>query len=450
MNTNNIHQPMSENEVKATAELSKLLSDTEKEISQTYELLEKSAARVSEKIFGEKQNIELPENVRFDPSVKKIEQVKKLINSALDLRYNTITGKTEYKHTSGVTYHQLTDRIFNSLRAQITKFISISEADLHMILESDYVPAYDPIKTYFRNLRPWDGKDHITELASFVKVLPGQFGDRIDAQDEFYKALRKWLIASVATMLQRGQNHTCVTLLGPHGIGKTTYLRSLGILPELVYVGALTNDKDSLSYIAEKVLIVLDELEATTKSEFIQLKSFMTLDQVTFRRPYARTSEVLSRRASFCASANDPHVLTDLTGSRRWLCFEVTAVDYKAVTSELMQEVYAQCLSLLNSGEKFWLNMSEITSLEARNSRFYAACPEEEMLTQVLYLPSDPTFQIYQKQTVTNTEILHIMSEKFPHVRFSGKKLGQVLKKHGFQRICRSSDHLQGYEVVLK
>lgn len=449
MRNGDIMDIMTQEEIRSATQLSQYISQIEKEKGETFELLEKSGAKAHEKITGV-PNIVLPERVQLDPSVKKIEQAKRLINFIGNFRYNIITGKIEYS-LNGVTFHPFTDRIFNSLRSQLIKYVNISEADLRMIFNSEFVPTFDPIKLYFNSLPSWDGTtDYVLELATLAKITPGQFGYNIDAQQEFYKALRKWLIASTATMLQRGQNQYCVVLLGSQGIGKTTYCRRLGILPEFVYVGALTSDKDSLIYIAEKTLIVLDELESTTKSEFTQLKSQMTLDQVTVRRPYARTSEVLPRRASFCASANDPHVLSDLTGSRRFLCFEVTAIDYKTVTPELMKKVYSQCLSLLNSGEKFWLDLQEISSLEARNSRFYAACPEEEILTQVLYLPSDPAFQIYQKQVLTNTEILNIISEKFPLVRFSGKKLGQVLKKQGFERISRSSDRLYGYEIVLK
>jgi predicted P-loop ATPase len=86
-------------------------------------------------------------------------------------------------------------------------------------------------------------------------------------------------------------------MLGPQGIGKTTFLRKLGIDPELVFVGGINPaDKDSKVLYSEKVLVILDELESTTKFELSALKSNMTLRHITVRRPYARITETLPRR----------------------------------------------------------------------------------------------------------------------------------------------------------
>lgn len=429
-----------------------------------------TAAEYAARLDQEKQTVEastpkrhqepelIPPNV-VSLGMNKIDAVKTLLREFIELRYNIITGKTEYRlKSSGGDYQEFTDRHFNSIRSRITEgyIKNLSEADLRMVIESDFTPDFCPIQEYFKTLPAWDGFDYMTQLADLVTVTPGQFGDtddghQIDARDVWRLYLMRWLIASVATMLGKYENHTCLTLLGEQGLGKTTYLRRLGIDDNLTFVGAFNPaDKDSRLLIAEKTVIVLDELEATTKHDLAGIKSNMTLKSIDVRRPYGRRAERLPRRASFAASANDEHILSDISGSRRWLCVRVDSVNYKDVTPELMRGAYSQALQMLNDGRQYWFEGDEIQSLDKRNARFYAACAEEEALFKIIYHPRE----VYPISTIseilTNTELIGKMSVMLPGIRFSPKKLGQVLSKHGFARKCRVADHLQGYEVIPK
>jgi predicted P-loop ATPase len=388
----------------------------------------------------------------------KIEKLKTILRENFKLRRNKITGRYEYALKNQTDFYELNDRVFNSILSRISSdyIPNLSDSHLRMIIESDFTPDYCPIVEYFNILEPWDMEtDHIKYLANLIKVKEAQFtndneGKKINAQSVWETYLKRWLVATTATMLQLSVNHSCLTLLGPQGIGKTTFLRKLGISEDLVYIGAINpNDKDSKIYYAEKTIIVLDELEATTKYELAQLKSNMTLSNITVRRPYARRPEVLPRRASFCASANDIHVLSDLTGSRRWLCVEVETIDYKGITPELMKLVYAQALYLLNTGFKHWFDNEEIISLENNNTRFYQPLPEEEALLKIVYHPEKQPIS-FIPDILTNTELIGKMSSKFPGVKFSSKKLGQVLAKYNFNRKSRSEDRLYGYEVILR
>lgn len=373
-------------------------------------------------------------------SMSKVEQVKAILSRSLRFRCNIITGKYEFQKIDSDSWREFTDRHFNSIRAVIQEHYikTLSESDLRMVIESDFTPEYDPIHEYFSALPEWDGEvDYIRKLADLITVKPGQFGTtddgkEIDAGDVWRLYLMRWMVATTATMLRRYENHTCLTLLGAQGIGKTTFLRRLGISEELVFVGAYNPaDKDSKINIAEKVIIVLDELEGTTKHDLAGIKSHMTQNSIDVRRPYGRRSQRLPRRASFSASANDEHVLSDLTGARRWLCIYVKSVDYLGVTPELMRNVYSQALSLLDSGFKYWFDGDEIVSLDKRNASFYAPCPEEEAL---LKLFDKASFSDTQVDKLTNTEILQCMSNRYPSIKYSQKKLGQILAKLGYER----------------
>lgn len=384
------------------------------------------------------------------PNMPRPEKVKAILSHFFDFRYHKIRGQVQFRPKRAASFADFSDRDFNTLRAHIiAHFINpLPEQDLRMVIDSAFSVDYDPVAEYFATLPRWDGHDYIRELADLVEVVPGQYGDDVDAREVWTSYLYRWLIACCAQMTQKYENHTCLTLLGGQGIGKTTYLRRLGIADDLTYVGAIDpREKDSKIYYATMTLIVLDELEASTKSDIAALKSNMTLREIKVRRPYGRRDERLPRLASFSASANDVQILGDTTGSRRWLCVEVGEVDYLAVTPELVRSAYSQAFAALKSGVRYWFDTTEIKTLEARNQHFNAAVPEEEALFKIIHHP-DSLPLAYQSVILTNTELVSRMAEKYPGVRFSQKKLGQVLARYGFTRRARSSDRLYGYEVV--
>lgn len=122
-------------------------------------------------------------------------------------------------------------------------------------------------------------------------------------------------------------------------------------------------------------LIILDELSGQSRTELNQLKALITKNSVYERRPYARNAETYVRRASFAATVNDSEVLTDRTGSRRFLCFEATRIDlYPAGPDHTA--VYAQALALFREGFCFWFANADIAEINSNNEPFQLVSPE--------------------------------------------------------------------------
>ena len=142
------------------------------------------------------------------------------------------------------------------------------------------------------------------------------------------------MIAVVACALNPEiSNHTVLVLQGKQGLGKSTWFRNL--LPEALksyaYPGELDpSNKDTMVYLSECLIINLDELASLNKGKESALKEVITKSEIKVRKVYRRNPESLIRRASFTGSVNDPQILTDTTGSRRFLIHEVEHIDYTA------------------------------------------------------------------------------------------------------------------------
>ena len=111
-----------------------------------------------------------------------------------------------------------------------------------------------------------------------------------------------------------------------------------------------------------------------------QLKNLMQMEDLRVRRAYRRSAESLPRIASFIGTSNRRDLLTDLSGSRRFICVEVEhAID--CTTSIDHAQLYAQLLHELNSGERCWFSKAEEAEIQTANRPFYRITPAEELIS---------------------------------------------------------------------
>ena len=61
--------------------------------------------------------------------------------------------------------------------------------------------------------------------------------------------------------------------------------------------------------------------------ELNKLKAAMTMPSINERAAYARHHENRPHLASFCGTGNNVQFLSDPTGTRRWLPFEVVSIE---------------------------------------------------------------------------------------------------------------------------
>ena len=277
---------------------------------------------------------------------------------------------------------------------------NITSREVMTALQSDLIPDVHPLREYVLSCGEWteEQPDWIDWVASQVRVKPlgdEAKGDKARGERLWRGCFKKWFVAMVASwMKDEVVNHQVLVLIGKQGIFKTTWLEHL-IPPHLrAYACKLANsndlNKDERLRIAEFGLISLDEIDSMNNRELNQLKSVITATDVNERAAYAYTKERRVRLASFCASGNRRDFLTDITGNRRWLPFEVESIQNPFTTILPYERMYAQAWALAQDPLfSYWFDLEEIEVLEQHNQYFRDESNEEQLLPILFDVPAE-------------------------------------------------------------
>ena len=394
---------------------------------------------------------------------------------------------------SHLRFFELTDRDVNSLWSAMSKTgVNVKLQHLYSVLCSDFVPRWNPFEEYFYSLPEWDGTtDYIARVASMVTVnfattnytnltnlnltpIPSPKGEgscwnqssnsscnlstdannlltrqlvysSTDANNlstrqlvnslSFTNCFRKWLVGMVAALLDENVvNNTILVFVGKQGIYKTTFFNNL-LPPELQkYFFTKTNSdrmtKDDKLSLAEFALICLEEIDSMRSSELNQLKALITTKTISERAAYERFKEGRRHIASFCGTGNNIRFLTDSTGNRRWLPFEIINIDEPRPEKYHYVGLYSQALALWRSGFRYWFNQEEIAALVSHVANFEVTSTEEELLLSYFRKPLPEEQCLYL--TCSNiVEKINVFTKK----PLSPILVGRALRKHGFESV---------------
>lgn len=330
-----------------------------------------------------------------------------------------------YKEKPASNYKDFDDRDLNSIyqKILIEDSIKIEIKDLKIILFSDFVPEYDPIRDYFENLPAHDGYDYITDLANTIIPEP-QFADLWPLY------LRKWLLGLVKGVISDKDINQCALILhGEQGVGKSRWINRLvpSELQDYYYTGKInSNSKDSKLMAYQNLLINLDELDFPERKEINSLKSLITQKTTKERFPYRSFPVTIKKYSSFIGSVNRKEFLNDSTGNRRFLC--ISAQEINADHNIDMKNVYAQAKHLLLSGETHWFTSEQNKEISLNSLEFSYTTQEEEVIADK-YVPCKHDDK--DARFLTSTDINR---ELFPDrvdnaVR---NRIGHALTKLGF------------------
>ena len=374
-------------------------------------------------------------------------------------------------------WRNLTDKDINTMVCNCVaeSQININVSEMWTALKSDMVPSVHPIRAWLDGLPPYtpDQPDWIDWVASQVTVKPSLLSDdrpkglldrtsccettalrdrtegaerpmeslsecneRSEANAYWRQCFKKWFVAMVASwMKDEVVNHTVLVFVGRQGIFKTTWLDHL-IPPALrEYSSKLPLSgqisKDDRLRLCENAMLNIDELDAICGREMNIVKSLLTSTDVNERAAYGRLKERRVRLASFCASTNNREFLTDITGNRRWLPFEVESIQNPFHITLPYELIYAQAKALVESGRFiYWFDLEDIEQLEKHNEEFRAMENEEELLKVYFAVPaSDSMNSKFLTTAEISEKLISAGNIKRP---MSLSRLGMILGQHGF------------------
>ena len=360
------------------------------------------------------------------------------LSSYYEFRYNTVLGRTEYRKMNSSDFTKVGRYEINTLRRELDNDVGIitSSDNLYSIIESSFSPRINPIQEYFKGLPLVDVSSSspfslkaIPDLASCVVVRNS---------NKWLPYLTKWLVAVVANAMddRECRNHTCLVLTGEQGKFKTTFLDLLcpPALHGYSYTGKIyPQEKDTLTYIGQNLIVNIDDqLKALNKRDENELKNLITCPMVKYRMPYDKYVEEHPHLASFVASVNGNDFLTDPTGSRRFLPFEVLSIDIEKAKRISMDNVYAEAKALLKSGFRYWFDDDEIAELYRESEDFQVQTAEMELLLRCFEKPTeDESYSL-----MTTTEILTYLGI-YTHQPLVAKRMGEALKKAGYIKVSK-------------
>ena len=389
------------------------------------------------------------------------------------------------------TWREMTKHDINSIVCHAAQEYdaNITSREVITALQSDLIPDVHPLREYVRSCHTWteDQPDWIDFVARQVHVVDASNIDRtrgaVDRAEPCRSAspedrptgcsvsrkstasitsdlqcsasetnyseprerskadalwricFKKWFVAMVASwMNDEVVNHQVLVLIGRQGIFKTTWLEHL-IPPHLrAYACKLANsndlNKDERLRIAEFGLISLDEIDSMNNRELNQLKSVITATDVNERAAYAYTKERRVRLASFCASGNRRDFLTDITGNRRWLPFEVESIQNPFFTTLPYNRMYAQAWALAQDPLfSYWFDLDEIEVLEQHNQHFRDETNEEQLLPILFDVPAEGKGEFMTTAQISERLVTYGNIKK----PMALSRLGMVLGAAGYQ-----------------
>ena len=355
-------------------------------------------------------------------------KLQQFLLERFDFRHNCLTGVTEYrpKGVDSSKFLPIDERNMNGMivDARLEGIVCWNSMVPTLVL-SDKVEDYHPFHLYTSELPQWDGVDRVTPLLN-----------RVSNDDLWLKGGRYWLRAMIAQWMGMERTHanTLVPVLvsNEQGLGKSTFCRSL--LPDSLRAYYLDNLNLSPGTSPEKKLVKvglinLDEFDKISEKRQPDLKNLLQMLSVPVYRGKRLGYVTEPRLASFIATTNSRQILTDPTGSRRFLCVEVNDM----ISNETIEhkQLYAQLKQEVLNGERDFLNKEEEKELQCRNKAYYRQSPLEDVFHACFRRPTSED----EGQWFTAAELFRLMNKRNASALrgISAKQLSYRLTAMGFK-----------------
>lgn len=360
-----------------------------------------------------------------------VQDVCDFLNENYNLRYNTIKGVLQVREIDKLVFEDMNDRTANTLLSKFRALgLCCTKEFFLSTINSELVENWNPVEMYFENLEAWDPSqpDYFKELIDRIELEDNS----PDNREYLYNSALKWNVSNVRMWMSKEINQNILALTGPQGIGKSYFISHL-LPPELrdyynsqLYKGKY--DRDDMLAMSQNLLICFEELDNMKNSDMNTLKAMTTLGYINERKVYGVNREKRRRMAGFCATGNNPRILNDPSGNRRWLVFKVKNIDnsrpinYSGLYSQLYE--YA-----LDEDFRSWFNNEEIEIINRHNREHEVINVEEELILKHYCKPA-----VGMSDTMVSTSDILLKINSGVKNQLSAAKIGMFMGKLGFEK----------------
>ena len=413
------------------------------------EKTEKDSAHLKKDVQKKAEPISSEDTGKKAKSHTLMQEVTAFLTSRYRFRFNVLTEETEVASVENnipdthLRYTKVDERWMNSLSLEaIETGIDCWDRDIQRFVRSRRISEYHPFTAYFEQLPEWDGTDRVSALAR-----------RVSDDPIWVNGFHRWMLGLSAQWMQLNPDNNRANSVAPllvssrQGLGKSTFCRLL--MPDRLksyYTESydLSSPASAEAKLAAYGLINLDEFDKLGASKMPLLKNLMQASALNIRKAYKRSASALPRIASFIGTSNRFDLLTDPTGSRRFLCIEVKHnIDCIGIEHD---QIFAQLKAELIAGRRNWFTKPEEEELQWHNEAFYRVSLVEEAVHSLFRapLPAEKSFDL------TAADIFDELQKTHPALMRGSNPMqfGSVLLRVGLKR--RHTKYGNVYEVVRR
>ncbi|WP_099974226.1 VapE domain-containing protein [Lactobacillus terrae] len=250
------------------------------------------------------------------------------------------------------------------------------------IINEAIAHSYNPVIDYLNKcFEDWDKEPRVNDL------LPTYLG--VEDTEITKLQTRLFLVGAVAKVFKPETKFDFVLdLVGGQGAGKTTLLKKLS---NGWYTDQFSDfrDKDSYVNMLRSWIVNDDEMTATARSSFEDLKKFASAERLEFRKAYGKSTTNEYKNFVLSRTTNQVQYLKDKTGSRRFL---PNLVDKKKqllhpvqyLDQPTVNQIWGEAVNLYKNDFSFNLTDEEEEMLNNHRSQFIYIEPFEEEIDRFL------------------------------------------------------------------
>ncbi len=389
----------------------------------------------------ENNSLDLTPKTKGKGFVITLDNLKKILSGDSKLKgaiqYNTFTYEIDVTKSIKLNGRTLSgtidDLIIREIRAYIaTKYkMDYKKSDIADILEvvaGEH--SYNPLKDYLESCENEykelvNQRDPFDILRYYLNIKDDEYNRII--MDLFFRG-------AVAKVFDPTVKFDFVLdLTGRQGVGKTQFFEGLFTHQYFTTVETFT-DKDDKARMVRNWCVFDDEMVASKKASFSELKKFITETKLEFRPPYASSDRRLPKSFIIVRATNDHDYLNDLTGERRFLVAEVhkdTAYKGRKWTEKDRRHFWGAMVMAWRANQVLNLTDEQEKLVNEVRSRYKFVDETLEDLERYLGTPYPKNMYQFPTTDSTRHYYIHDMMNHGYHMGTNGVEIHLDTEKYG-------------------